>query len=73
MNIRSFLLTVLLCLSWSVVSKNGLDITLATSEATFSCFSQQTATFVVVQGYMDQGTVNPNALQNLKNAKTKGF
>lgn len=63
----------LCCLSWMTVSKNGLDISSATSEAAFSCFAQQTATFVVIQAYMDHGAVNTNAPQNLKNAKNTGF
>jgi hypothetical protein len=71
MRITSALILCLLC--WIGFSKNGLDIALSTTDATFSCFSQQGATFVIVQAYMGYGGVNSNALQNLKNARNRGF
>ena len=74
MRITSLQTILLLCfVCWASMSKNGLDITQPTTDANFSCFSQQGATFVIVQGYLSHGGVNTNALQNLKNAKSRGF
>jgi hypothetical protein len=55
------------------LATGGLDITLPTTDATFSCFSQHGSTFVIVEAYMRYGGVNVNALQNLKNARNRGF
>jgi uncharacterized protein (DUF1501 family) len=50
-------LLIVVCI-YIVSARNGLEVSQPYTDATFSCFAQQTASFVVVQAYISSGNIN---------------
>ncbi|CAO3581419.1 unnamed protein product [Absidia cylindrospora] len=65
--------------SAKVQATKGVDVSSLTSESSFTCLKNQGYTRAVVRAYMEAwgnqpgGKVDPNFLQNYKNAKAAGF
>lgn len=53
--------------------KNGLDIFQVYPDDTYTCFAQESKSYIVVQAYQPYGGVSPRAEQNLRQAKNRGF
>lgn len=71
MNMLSCLLLALLTVN--ILAANGIDIALATSASTFTCLKNQGNTFAIIRAYRSTGSLDPNANQNLQNARAAGL
>lgn len=60
-------------LTVNILAINGIDIALATSTSTFTCLKNQGSSFAIIRAYRSTGTLDPNANQNLQNARAAGF
>lgn len=71
MKMLSCLLVALLTVN--ILAANGIDIALATSASTFTCLKNQGNSFAIIRAYRSTGSLDPNANQNLQNARAAGL
>ena len=57
----------------AVLSLNGIDIANPTSISTFSCLKNNGNSFAIVRAFRSGGSLDANAVTNLRNAMTVGF
>jgi GH25 family lysozyme M1 (1,4-beta-N-acetylmuramidase) len=71
MKIQNYLLIILL--SIGVFAINGIDISQATSTATYTCLKNLGYSFAIIRAYRSTGTLDPAASQNLQSARAAGL
>ena len=55
------------------IATNGIDVSQATSTATFTCLKNLGNSFAIIRAYRSTGSLDPSASQNLQNARAAGF
>jgi len=61
------------CVQGGSSGSYGVDISVAASTSTMSCFKSNGYSFVVPRGYRSSGSVDTNVCSNLKNAQSAGI
>ncbi len=52
---------------------HGVDFSTAISETTFKCFLENGMHFAISRAWRSNGSIDPNAVTNIKNARAAGF
>ena len=64
---------ILLLLSLTVPSLAVLGVDVSSLTSSFSCLHSSGYNFAIVRGYQSSGNVDPNVVQNIKNARAGGM